>query len=82
VQSDEALVDYIKDDIILSFIHPCYTAAMMPKNKGGVVGPDLKVHGAPGLRVIDMSILPLVPGTYISATVYAVGEKVSHKPHL
>jgi len=79
VQSDKDLIEYIKDQIVLSFMHPCCTAAMMPKSKGGVVGPDLKVHGAPGLRVVDMSIMPLVPGTHLSATAYAVGEKVSCK---
>ena len=74
--SDSALTTYIKDQSILSFMHPCCTAAMMPQNKGGVVGPDLKVHGAPGLRIADMSIMPLIPGTHLSATAYAVGEKV------
>lgn len=49
---------------------------MLPKDKGGVVGPDLKVHGAPGLRVVDMSISPLLIGSHLSATAYAVGEKV------
>jgi choline dehydrogenase-like flavoprotein len=58
-------------------MHPCCTAAMMPKPKGGVVDKDLKVHGAKGLRVVDMSVLPLVPAAHLSATAYAVGEKVS-----
>jgi choline dehydrogenase len=60
-----------------SFMHPCCTAAMMPKSKGGVVGPDLKVHGADGLRIVDMSVLPLLPSSHLSATAYAVAEKVS-----
>ncbi|KAL2135945.1 hypothetical protein VTI74DRAFT_6173 [Chaetomium olivicolor] len=61
----------------LSFMHPCCTAAMMPRCKGGVVGPDLKVHGANGLRVTDMSVMPLLPGAHLSATAYAVGEKAA-----
>ncbi len=77
VQTDSDLVNFVKDSIILSFQHPCCTAAMMPKNKGGVVGTDLKVHGANGLRVVDMSVLPLLIGSHLSATAYAVGEKVS-----
>ena len=75
--SDAGLTNYIKAQSILSFMHPCCTAAMMSKNKGGVVGPDLKVHGAAGLRIADMSIMPLLPGSHLSATAYAVGEKVS-----
>jgi len=74
--NDAALIDYVKDQIVLSFMHPCCTAAMMPKSKGGVVGPDLKVHGARGLRVVDMSIMPLLLSAHLSATAYAVGEKV------
>jgi len=74
--TDEALIPYIKDQILLSFLHPCCTAATMPRSKGGVVGPDLKVHGAKGLRVVDMSVLPVLPSAHLSATAYAVAEKV------
>ncbi len=80
LQTDEALINYIKDQMVFSFMHPCCTAAMMPRTKGGVVGPDLRVHGADGLRVVDMSILPLVPSAHLSATAYAVGEKVGKTP--
>jgi choline dehydrogenase len=77
VQSDDALRDYIKDSMTLSFLHPCCTAAMMPKELGGVVGPDLKVHGLKGLRVADISVLPLLVSSHTSTTAYALGEKVS-----
>jgi hypothetical protein len=75
--SDELLAGYVRANSTLSFMHPCCTAAMMPRSKGGVVGTDLRVHGAKGLRVVDMSVLPLLPGAHLSATAYAVGEKVS-----
>lgn len=81
VQSDEELVEYVKDDFTFSFMHPCCTAAMFPEEEGGVVGRDLKVHGADGLRVVDMSVLPLVPSSHLSALAYAVGEKVSWSQH-
>ena len=58
VQSYAELVGYVKDAINFSFMHPCCTASMLPKNKGGVIGTDLKVYGAKGLRIVDMSILP------------------------
>ncbi|KAK4455099.1 GMC oxidoreductase [Podospora aff. communis PSN243] len=74
---DELLKNYVKERSFLSFMHPCCTAAMMPKPKGGVVDKDLKVHGAKGLRVVDMSVLPLVPAAHLSATAYAVGEKAA-----
>ncbi|KAL2173990.1 GMC oxidoreductase-like protein [Thermothelomyces heterothallicus CBS 202.75] len=75
--SDEALEEYVRSHSTLSFMHPCCTAAMLPEDRGGVVGPDLKVHGAEGLRVVDMSVMPLLPGAHLSATAYAVGEKAA-----
>lgn len=71
------IIEYMRDVITPSFMHPCCTASMMPENKGGVVGPDLKVHGLGKVRVADISIIPLLPGTHTSATAYAIGEKVS-----
>ncbi|KAK3374663.1 GMC oxidoreductase-like protein [Podospora didyma] len=77
VQTDAQLAEYVRAQMILSFQHPCCTAAMMPRSKGGVVGPDLKVHGVKGIRVADMSVMPLLPGSHLSATAYAVGEKAA-----
>ena len=50
---------------------------MMPEKLGGVVGSDLRVYGVRGLSVVDASIMPLIPAAHMSATVYAVAEKVS-----
>ena len=72
---DALLTQYVKDKMT-SFMHPCCTAAMIPRGKGGVVGADLKVHGAQGLRVVDMSVLPMLPSSHLSQLAYAVGEKV------
>lgn len=82
VQSDEELLDYIRESITLSFLHPCCTAAMLPQELGGVVGPDLKAHGLKGLRVVDISVLPLLVSSHTSTTAYALGEKVSTHPCL
>jgi choline dehydrogenase-like flavoprotein len=73
----EDIIESFRGGVTPSFMHPCCTAAMMPKEKGGVVGPDLKVHGVDGLRVVDLSIVPLIPGTHTSATTYAIGEKAA-----
>ncbi|KAK4209291.1 GMC oxidoreductase [Rhypophila decipiens] len=75
---DAKLADYVKDTMTFSFMHPCCTAAMLPPKKGGVVGPDLKVHGLKGLRIADMSVLPVLPSSHLSALAYAVGEKAAH----
>ena len=57
--------------------HPCGTCAMLPREDGGVVDPLMKVYGTQGLRVIDASVLPLVPRGNIQSTVYAVAERMA-----
>lgn len=42
-----------------------------------VVGPDLKVHGVDGLRVIDASVMPDLPNGNINAAVLMIAEMAS-----
>jgi len=73
--SDE-FEDWLRKTLNPSVAHPSGTCALGPVELGGVVGPDLRVHGARKLRVADCSIMTLVPGTHTSSTAYAIGEKV------
>jgi choline dehydrogenase-like flavoprotein len=57
--------------------HPSGSAAMMPWEMGGIVDPELLVYGTGNLRVVDASVMPLVPTGHLQAVVYAVAEKVS-----
>ncbi|GAB1319875.1 Cyclase atC [Madurella fahalii] len=57
--------------------HPCGTAAMMPRQLGGVVDERLRVYGVSGLRVVDASVLPVIPAGNLQATMYAVAEKAA-----
>ena len=59
-----------------TYAHLCSTCSMMKKELGGVIGPDLLVYGTKALSVVDASIMPLIPSTHTSATVYAIAEKV------
>lgn len=44
---------------------------------GGVLDSGLRVHGTRGLRVVDASVFPRIPGYFIAAAVYMVGEKAA-----
>ncbi|KAI1391661.1 glucose-methanol-choline oxidoreductase-like protein [Hypoxylon trugodes] len=55
--------------------HPVGTCAMLPREKGGVVDPRLKVYGVEGLRIVDGSIMPMVPRANTQSSVYAIAEK-------
>jgi choline dehydrogenase-like flavoprotein len=76
VTTDEDLVKHIRTTSFPTSFHPAGTAAMMPRHLGGVVASDLKVYGVGRLSVVDASIIPLIPASHLSATVYAIGEKV------
>ncbi|KAK5661361.1 hypothetical protein OQA88_11259 [Cercophora sp. LCS_1] len=77
VQSDEELVEYVKNRTTQSFMHPTGTSAMLPLDKGGVVDTKLKVYGAAGLRVVDAGVFPILISAHLSATAYAFAEKAA-----
>ncbi|TKA30174.1 hypothetical protein B0A50_02893 [Salinomyces thailandicus] len=52
--------------------HPCGTCSL-----GAVVDSRLNVKGMRGLRVVDASIMPIIPRGNIIATVYAVAERAA-----
>jgi choline dehydrogenase-like flavoprotein len=60
------------------FISSAGTAAMASRSLGGVVDSSLKVYGTSNLRVVDASVLPLLVGAHLQATVYAISERVRH----
>ncbi|KAI0907039.1 GMC oxidoreductase-domain-containing protein [Ustulina deusta] len=45
----------------ISMWHPAGTCAMLPEQIGGVVDNHLRVYGVGNLRVVDSSIVPLLP---------------------
>lgn len=57
--------------------HECCTAAMAPLKHGGVVNTDMEVYGVKGLRVIDISTLPMLVSTPPAPTIYGMAEKIS-----
>ena len=50
---------------------------MLPKEKGGVVDERLRVYGTKKLRIIDASVMPLIPRANIQSSVYAVAERAA-----
>ncbi|KAH7305467.1 hypothetical protein B0I35DRAFT_361826 [Stachybotrys elegans] len=60
-----------------SLLHPSGSCKMGAREDGGVVDERLRVYGVQGLRVVDASIMPLLPAAHTMATVYAVAEKVT-----
>ena len=76
VQSDEDWEKYALANT-LSIYHPVGTAALLPEKDGGVVDSELKVYGTKRLRVVDASIIPLLPSAHIQTLVYGIAERAA-----
>ncbi|KAL4997370.1 hypothetical protein BDV10DRAFT_186359 [Aspergillus recurvatus] len=74
IASDEDLEAYIRGAAD-SLFHPSGTCTVGKFQLGGVVDADFRVHGVKGVRVVDASVLPMLPATHIQSSVYAIAEK-------
>lgn len=75
LQTDNELAEFVRTHAWGH--HACGTCAIGQRDAGGVLGSDFRVHGTAGLRVADASVFPRIPGHFIAATVYMVGEKAA-----
>ena len=57
--------------------HASCTCPIGSKEQGGVLSSDFRVHGTQGLRVVDASVFPRIPGFFIVSAVYMIGEKAA-----
>ena len=57
--------------------HPVGTARMSDTHPQAVVDSQLRVHGLQGLRVIDASIFPVIPGGNTNAPTIMVAERAA-----
>ncbi|KAH9216733.1 hypothetical protein DL95DRAFT_495695 [Leptodontidium sp. 2 PMI_412] len=76
VTSDADLEQFIRQSSS-SLLHPVGTCKMGPRAQGGVVDGELRVYGVIGLRVVDASVVPMIPASHTMTTVYALAEKAA-----
>ncbi|OLN97998.1 Pyranose dehydrogenase 3-like protein 3 [Colletotrichum chlorophyti] len=76
VTTDDTIADFVRQQSSTLF-HPAGSCKMGAKEEGGVVDGKLNVYGVKGLRVVDASVIPLLPASHTMTTVYAVAEKAA-----
>ena len=75
VESDEDLVDDMRRRVELLY-HPVGTCRM-GSDLDAVVDPQLRVRGADGLRVVDASVMPVIPSGNTNAPTIAIAERAA-----
>ncbi len=75
VQSDEELAQFVRDNAWGH--HASCSCAIGPVEQNGVLDSDFRVHGTHGLRVVDASVFPRIPGFFIVCAIYMAAEKAA-----
>jgi choline dehydrogenase len=75
LQSDDQLQEFVRDHAWGH--HASCSCAIGPVERNGVLSSDFKVHGVQGLRVVDASVFPRIPGFFIASSIYMIGEKAA-----
>jgi choline dehydrogenase-like flavoprotein len=73
--TEDALPEFVKEHAWGH--HASCTCRIGRQEDGGVLSSDFKVHGVTGLRVVDASVFPRIPGFFIVSAVYMIGEKAA-----
>jgi choline dehydrogenase len=75
VQTDPELAQFVRDQAWGH--HACGTCAIGRPDQRGVLSSNFRVHGTSGLRVVDASVFPRIPGYFIACAVYMIAEKAA-----
>lgn len=75
VETDEELRDFVRSHAWGH--HASCSCAIGTREQQGVLDSAFRVHGTQGLRVVDASVFPRIPGYFIVSAVYMIGEKAA-----
>jgi len=73
--SDADLRTFVRDEAWGH--HASCTCPIGRREHGGVLDSSFRVHGTEGLRVVDASIFPRIPGLFIVSAIYMAAEKAA-----
>jgi len=73
--SDDELKDYVRTNAWGH--HASCSCPIGSRDNGGVLDSNFRVYGTEGLRVVDASAFPRIPGFFIVSAVYMIAEKAA-----
>jgi choline dehydrogenase len=75
-ESDDGLREFIKNE---AWGHhaSCSNKMGLKDDPLAVVDSEFRVHGTKGLRIVDASVFPRIPGLFIIVPIYMIAEKAS-----
>jgi choline dehydrogenase len=77
VQSDEQIDAFVRAKVESAYHPSCSCKMGRPQDPMAVVGPDTRVYGMEGLRVVDSSIMPSVTTGNLNAPTIMLAEKAA-----
>jgi choline dehydrogenase-like flavoprotein len=75
LQSEDELREFVRSHAWGH--HASCTCAIGSLEQNGVLDSNFRVHGVRGLRVVDASVFPRIPGFFIASAIYMIGEKAA-----
>ena len=75
IQTDEDLKIFVRQHAWGH--HASSTCAIGAREQNGALRSDFSVHGTQGLRVVDASVFPRIPGFFIASAIYMIAEKAA-----
>jgi choline dehydrogenase len=75
IQSDEEISEFVREGM-QSMFHPVGTCKM-GNDAMAVVDEQLRVHGIDGLRIVDASIMPVIPSGNTNIPTIMIAEKAA-----
>jgi choline dehydrogenase len=76
VVSDDELKEFVRNE---AWGHHATCTCKMgrPEDKYAVVDSQFRVYGTKGLRIVDASVFPAIPGFFVVTSIYMLAEKAS-----